>query len=65
MGNTNFSVILPRALFTRSGGAELVARAVRDRLNVPSCMVNERNDVVLRPDGTKEGELKVGSDVHN
>jgi lipoate-protein ligase A len=56
MGNTNFSVITPRALFTRHGGAELV---VRDRLNVPSCTVNERNDVVLRPDGTKEGELKV------
>ncbi len=59
MGNTNFSVITPRALFTRNGGAELVARAVRERLNVPSCTVNERNDVVLRPDGTKEGELKV------
>ncbi|BEI85350.1 hypothetical protein CcaverHIS002_0507510 [Cutaneotrichosporon cavernicola] len=64
LGNTNFSVITPRALFTRNGGAELVSRAVRERLDVPSCTVNERNDVVLRPDGTKEGELKVSGSAY-
>jgi hypothetical protein len=34
LGNTNFSIILPRLLFTRAHGAELVARAVRDRLGI-------------------------------
>lgn len=47
-GNTNFSIILPRLLFTRAHGAELVARAVRDRLGVQECTVNERNDVIVR-----------------
>lgn len=47
MGNTNFSIILPRLLFTRNHGAELVARAVRERLGLPNCGVNERNDVVI------------------
>lgn len=46
----------PRVLFTRSGGAELVAKAVREKLDVPSCTVNERNDVVIRDGGP---ELKV------
>jgi len=58
MGNTNFSIILPRTVFTRAGGAQLVAQAVRERLSVPSCTVNERNDVVIRDGGP---ELKVGA----
>lgn len=57
MGNTNFSIILPRLLFTRAHGAELVARAVRERLGVGNCTVNSRNDVIVR-DG--ERELKIG-----
>lgn len=57
LGNTNFSIILPRLLFTRSGGAQLVAKAIRDRLSVPSCTVNDRNDVVIRD---PEPELKAG-----
>jgi len=56
MGNTNFSIILPRLLFTRAHGAELVARAIRERLGIEGCGVNKRNDVVIR-DGKKE--LKV------
>lgn len=52
-GNTNFSIILPRLLFTRAHGAELVARAVKDRLGVEECTVNSRNDVIIR-DGEKE-----------
>jgi hypothetical protein len=58
MGNTNFSIILPRLLFTRSHGAELVARAVREELGVGLCTVNERNDVIIK-DGEKE--LKISS----
>jgi hypothetical protein len=53
LGNTNFSIILPRLLFTRAHGAELVARAVRDRLGIDTCGVNKRNDVVIR-DGDAE-----------
>lgn len=56
MGNTNFSIILPRLLFTRSHGAELVAKAIRDRLGVKQCTVNDRNDVVIRTD---QRDLKV------
>jgi len=58
MGNTNFSIILPRLLFTRAHGAELVARAMRETLGVEQCTVNSRNDVIIR-DGDKE--LKIGS----
>lgn len=48
MGNTNFSIILPRLLFTRAHGAELVAKAIRERLGVVGCTVNDRNDVIVR-----------------
>lgn len=57
MGNTNFSIILPRLLFTRAHGAELVARAVRDHLGISQCTVNERNDVIIK-DGDRQ--LKIG-----
>jgi hypothetical protein len=56
MGNTNFSIILPRLLFTRSHGAELVARAIRRRLGIDGCGVNGRNDVVIR-DGEREFKM--------
>jgi lipoate-protein ligase A len=58
MGNTNFSIILPRLLFTRAHGAELVAKAVRERLGVMGCTVNDRNDVIVRSEGK---DFKVGS----
>jgi lipoate-protein ligase A len=61
MGNTNFSIILPRLLFTRSHGAELVAKAVRDRLDIAGCTVNERNDVVVHSDGK---DFKVSPGPH-
>ncbi|EIW69568.1 hypothetical protein TREMEDRAFT_30736, partial [Tremella mesenterica DSM 1558] len=48
MGNTNFSIFLPRLLFTRSHGAELIARAIRNRIGVQQCCVNSRNDIVIR-----------------
>ncbi|XAO24119.1 hypothetical protein I312_102909 [Cryptococcus bacillisporus CA1280] len=53
MGNTNFSIILPRLLFTRSHGAQLVSRAVRETLGITGCGVNDRNDVIIR-DGDRE-----------
>ena len=58
MGNTNFSIILPRLLFTRAHGAELVAKAIRERLGVEQCTVNDRNDVIVR---TQDKDLKVCS----
>ncbi|WWC85362.1 uncharacterized protein L201_000225 [Kwoniella dendrophila CBS 6074] len=58
MGNTNFSIILPRLLFTRSHGAEVVSKAIRERLGIKECTVNERNDVIIK-DGEKE--LKMSS----
>jgi lipoate-protein ligase A len=60
MGNTNFSIILPRLLFTRSHGAEFVSRAVRERLGIKECTVNDRNDVIIR-DGAKD--LKVSCTI--
>ena len=62
MGNTNFSIILPRLLFTRAHGAELVARAVRARLGIGGCSVNKRNDVVIR-DGEKEFKVRLAAHV--
>ncbi|KAL0250278.1 hypothetical protein I308_102451 [Cryptococcus tetragattii IND107] len=53
MGNTNFSIILPRLLFTRSHGAQLVSRAIRETLGITGCGVNDRNDVIIR-DGDRE-----------
>jgi lipoate-protein ligase A len=60
MGNTNFSIILPRLLFTRAHGAELVAKAIRDRLGVQECTVNDRNDVIIR-DQSNHRDFKVNS----
>jgi len=60
MGNTNFSIMLPRLLFTRRHGAELVARAVGKYLGVEGCGVNDRNDIIVR---SLDKEYKV-SDVH-
>lgn len=56
MGNTNFSIILPRLLFTRSHGAQLVSRAIRETLGITGCGVNDRNDVIIR-DGDREYKM--------
>ncbi|WVQ71545.1 hypothetical protein IAR50_001084 [Cryptococcus sp. DSM 104548] len=58
MGNTNFSIMLPRLMFTRSHGALLVARAIRERLGVQECGVNERNDVIIK-DGERELKMSL------
>ena len=47
MGNTNFSIHLPRSSFDRHVTAELVLRAVRS-CNIDA-RVNERNDVCVGP----------------
>lgn len=59
LGNTNFSIVLPRLAFTRDAGAKLVARAVRERLGVEPCTTNARHDVVVKvPE-----ELKVSTSL--
>lgn len=57
MGNTNFSILLPRLLFTRSHGAGLVSRAIRERLGIKQCTVNDRNDVIIR-DGDRDFKVR-------
>lgn len=47
MGNTNFSIHLPRNSFDRHATAQLVLRAVRS-LDIDAG-VNERNDVCVGP----------------
>ena len=47
MGNTNFSIHLPRSSFNRHATAQLVLRAVRS-LDVDA-WVNDRNDVCVGP----------------
>ncbi|CAG8458934.1 8585_t:CDS:10 [Racocetra persica] len=46
LGNTNYTVITPRQNFTRKHSAELVARALRKRLDIPA-HVNERHDIEI------------------
>ncbi|KIO31047.1 hypothetical protein M407DRAFT_68553 [Tulasnella calospora MUT 4182] len=45
LGNTNYSIMVPRASFERRPNAELVARAVASL--GPPAWVNERNDIVV------------------
>ncbi|KAG8830550.1 Biotin/lipoate A/B protein ligase [Serendipita sp. 399] len=52
LGNTNFSLHLPRASFDRKKGSELAVRALKN-LDVPDVWVNERNDVCV-------GKYKIG-----
>jgi lipoate-protein ligase A len=46
-GNTNWSVICPPAVFDRDKHAEMVVRALRQRLGVRGARVNERHDIVM------------------
>ncbi|KAL2265781.1 hypothetical protein VTJ83DRAFT_6881 [Remersonia thermophila] len=46
-GNANWSIICPPAIFTRDLHADMVARALRERLGVPTARVNERHDIVI------------------
>ncbi len=52
LGNTNYSIAIPRVQFDRRTNAELVAQAVR--MLGPQATVNDRNDVVI--DGYKINE---------
>ncbi|KAF9318417.1 Biotin/lipoate A/B protein ligase [Podila horticola] len=49
MGNTNYSIMMPRAVFDRRTNVELICRALHE-LDIPA-LVNERHDIVL--DGKK------------
>ena len=67
-GNLNYSVMSPRASFTRNKHAEMVVRALRS-VGVQSVRVNDRHDIVLLPpkgagrrepwSGTDEEEHKI------
>ncbi|TLS22576.1 uncharacterized protein PpBr36_06423 [Pyricularia pennisetigena] len=46
-GNVNWSVIFPTAEFDRDRHAEMVVRALRDRIGVPAVRVNDRHDIVM------------------
>ncbi|KAF0525308.1 Lipoyltransferase and lipoate-protein ligase [Gigaspora margarita] len=46
LGNTNYTVITPRQNFTRKHSADLVARAIRKRFEIPA-YVNERHDIEI------------------
>ncbi|KAG9296865.1 hypothetical protein G9A89_006820 [Geosiphon pyriformis] len=51
-GNTNYTVVMSRTRFTRHEHVEIVARALREGLGIPSAKVNERHDIVVN-DGLK------------
>ena len=46
----NFSFLLPRALFTRSLGADIIVHALHG-MGFPQAQVNDRGDLVLLADG--------------
>ena len=49
MGNTNYSIMMPRVVFDRRTNVDLICRALHE-LDIPA-VVNERHDIVL--DGKK------------
>ena len=53
-GNVNWSIISPRATFTRDKHVEMVVRALRS-LGVHRARVNERHDIVLDQGTSKHG----------
>ena len=59
-GNLNFSVICPKAIFTRDKHAEMVVRALK-RVGATSAKVNERHDIVLGREASEEPSTSVVS----
>ncbi|CAG8450161.1 12740_t:CDS:10 [Ambispora leptoticha] len=57
-GNTNYTVIMPRARFTRRENAKIVAKAIRDGFGIREAYVNERHDIVVNG-------LKISLYLHN
>jgi lipoate-protein ligase A len=53
LGNINFSFLLPRALFTRSLGADIIVHALH-RMGFPHAQVNDRGDLVLLSHGVSK-----------
>lgn len=45
MGNTNYSIMMPREVFDRRTNVELICRALHE-LDIPAS-VNERHDIVV------------------
>ncbi|KAH8081224.1 hypothetical protein HD553DRAFT_299171 [Filobasidium floriforme] len=54
-GNINFSILIPRHLFTRSLGSGIIETALKDRLEIGRAGVNERGDLILwdKDDGNR------------
>lgn len=48
LGNTNYSVMIPRETFDRNTNAELVASALSSPEIGISALVNERHDIVVQ-----------------
>ncbi|CAG8706605.1 16679_t:CDS:2, partial [Funneliformis mosseae] len=47
IGNTNYTLIMPRSNFTRKHSAELVVRALTTKLGI-SAYVTERHDIAIQ-----------------
>lgn len=60
MGNTNFSIHLPRSSFNRHATAQLVLRAVRS-LDIDA-RVNDRNDICVGPYKVSGSAYKIAKD---
>jgi len=58
-GNINFSILVPRHLFSRSLGAGIIENALKNRLNIDQAGVNERGDLILFDDANQHGWKKI------
>ncbi|RAH83344.1 lipoyltransferase and lipoate-protein ligase [Aspergillus japonicus CBS 114.51] len=54
-GNLNYSVISPRATFTRNKHAEMLVRALH-RIGATTTSVNDRHDIVMKLENAGKGE---------
>lgn len=67
-GNVNWSVIFPTSEFDRDRHAEMVVRALKNRIGVPSVRVNERHDIVMdvqdKPSSDEKSVFKVSGSAY-
>ncbi|KAK0740441.1 hypothetical protein B0T18DRAFT_440120 [Schizothecium vesticola] len=63
LGNANWTVICPPAVFDRDRHAEMVARALQ-RLGVATARVNERHDIVVDSEAEAGGTYKVSGSAY-
>ncbi|EIW76191.1 Lipoyltransferase and lipoate-protein ligase [Coniophora puteana RWD-64-598 SS2] len=60
LGNTNFSIHVPRTTFDRTMTAQIVLRAVR-ALGIPSADVNTRNDITVAGEKVSGSAYKIAN----